>query len=166
MKNMGIDKYSKQISEGNTSRRHNCEYFQDMFLSNPPRNIFNLNHRPAVTVDELENTISDRKLRKRSSENVDNIFHTDDRSKLMSNCDNSDRRSSSKDILTRRQVADERVIKTRRNIEKFLADPGTSVVLQQHRCDRRESKPTTASCSGSNAPKIKIISPLDLTKLK
>lgn len=166
IKNYGIDNYSKLISEGNVSRRHNCEYFQDMFLSNPPRNMFNGNHQPAAILDECENNISYRQLRKRSSENDDNIFHIDDRSKELSNCDNNDGRSSSKGIFTRRRVADETVVRARRKIQKFLADPTTSAVHHQYRCDRRESKPTTASCSGSNAPKMKIISPLDLTKLK
>jgi hypothetical protein len=166
MKNVGIDNYSKLISEGNVSRRHNCEYFQNMFLSNPPRNIINGVHQSAATFDECENTFSDRKLRKRSSENDDNIFHIDDKSKELSKCDNNERRSSSKDILNRRRVADETVTTTRRNIHKYLADSATSVIPHQHRCDRRESRPTTASRSGSNAPKIKITSPLDLTKLK
>jgi hypothetical protein len=166
MKNVDIDNYSKLISEGNVSRRHNCEYFQDMFLSNLPRNIFNGYHQPATTLDECENTISNRQLKKRSSENDDNIFHIDDKSKELPNYDNNDRRSSSKDIITRRRVADERRTTTRRNIQKFLADPTTPVLPHQYRCDRRESRPTTASCSGSNAPKIKIASPLDLTKFK
>jgi len=166
IKNVGIDNYYKLISEGNVSRRHNCEYFQDMFLSNPPRNIFNGNHQTAAILDECENNISDRRLRKRSSENDDNVFHIDDRSKELSNCDNNDGRSSSRDIFTRRRVADETVVRTRRNIQKFLADPTTSAVHHQHRPDRRESKATTTSCSETNAPKMKIISPLDLTKLK
>lgn len=166
MKNVGIDNYSKIFSEGNVSRRHNCDYFQDMFLSNPPRNNFNVNHQPTAILDECQNTISDRQLRKRSSENDDNIFHIDDKSKELSNCDNNNRRSSSKDVITRRRVADETITSTRRNIQKFLADAAKSVAPHQHRCDRRESWPTTASCSGSNAPKIKIASPLDLTKLK
>jgi hypothetical protein len=165
MKNVGIENYSKLISEGNVFRRHNCEYFQDMFLSNPPTNLFNGTHQSAATLDECENNISERKLRKRSSENED-IFHIDDKSKELSNFDNNSRRSSSKDVITRRRFADETVTSTRRNIQKFLADPATSVIPHQHRCDRRESRPTTASCSGSNAPKIKIASPLDLTKLK
>jgi len=166
MKNVAIDNYSKLISEGNVFRRNNCEYFQDMFLSNPSRNIFNGNHQPAAILDECENHISDRQLRKRSYENDDNIFHIDDRSKELSICDNNDGSSSSKHIFIRRRVADETVVRTRRNIQKFLADPRTSTVHHQYRSDRRESKPTTASCSGSNAPKMKIISPLDLTKLK
>lgn len=165
-KNVVLDNYSKLISEGNVSRRHNCEYFQDTFLSTSSRNILNGNHQPVATLDECENTISYRQLRKRSSENDDSIFHIDDRSKELSNCDNNDRRSSSKDLFTRRRAAHETVTAKRRNIQKFLADPTTSAVHHQHRCDRRESRPITASCSGSNAPKIKIISPLDLTKLK
>ena len=166
MKNVGIDNYSKLISEGNVSRRQNCEYFQDIFLSNPPRNVFNGNHQPAAILDECENNISYRQLRKSSSANDDNIFHIGDRSRELSNCDNNDRRSSYKDIFTRRRVADQTVIRTRRNIQKFVADPTTSVVHHQHRSDRRESKPTTANCSGPNTQKMKIISPLDLTKLK
>jgi len=166
MKNVDIDNYSKLISEGNVSRRHNCEYFQDMFLNNSPRNIFNGNHQTAATLDEYQNTVSHRQLRKRSSENDDNIFHIYDRSKELSNYENNERRSGSKNIFTRRRVADETVTATRRNIQKFLADPTTSVLHHQQKCDRRESKHTTASCAGSNARKIKIISPLDLTKLK
>jgi hypothetical protein len=166
MKNVGIGNYSKLIAEGNVSRRHNCEYFQDMFLSNPTRNIFNVNYQTTATLDECENTISDRQLRKRLSENDDYVFHIDDRSKELSICDNNDRRWSSKDTCSRRRVADETVIQTRRNIRKCLIDPTTSVVPHQHRCERRESKPTTASCSGSKSPKMKITSPLDLTKLK
>jgi len=166
MKNVGIGNYSKLISEGNVSRRHNCEYFQDMFLNNPPRNIFNGNRQPTASLDECENTISNRQLRKRLSENDDNVFHIDDRSKELSICDNNDRRPSPKNICSRRLVADETVIKARRNIQKCLTDPTKSVVPHQHRCERRESKPTTASCSGSKSPKMKITSPLDLTKLK
>jgi hypothetical protein len=166
MKNVGIENYSKLISEGNVSRRHNCEYFQDTFLSNPPTNLFNGTHQPTATVDECEINISERKLRKRSSENEDIIFHIDDKSKELSNFDNNSIRLSSKDVITRRRFADETVTSTRRNIQKFLADTATSVIPHQHRCDRRESRPTTASCSGSKAPKIKIASPLDLTKLK
>jgi hypothetical protein len=166
MKNVGIDNYSKLISEGNVSRKHNCEYFQDMIFSNPPRNIFNGNHQTSATSNECENIISDRQLRKRLSENDDSIFHIDDRSKKLSDCDNNDRRLSSKNRCTRRRVADETVIQTRRNIQKCLRDPTTSVVAHQHRYERRESKLTTASCSESNSPKMKITSPLDLTKLK
>jgi hypothetical protein len=166
MKKIGIDNYSKIISEGNVSRRHNCEYFQGMFLSTPPRNIFNCNHQPAATVDGSKHSISDRQLRKRTSENDDNVFHIDDRSKNLSNCDNNDRRSSSENIFTRRRVGEETVTKTRRNTQKFLADTAKTVANLKHRCERRESKLNAASFSGSNTPKIKISSPLDLTKLK
>jgi hypothetical protein len=166
MKKMDIDYYSKLISEGNVSRRHNCEYFQGMFLSNPPRNIFSDNHQPAATLDKCGNTISQRQLRKHSSEDDHNIFHIDDRSEELPNFENISRRSISKNIFTRRRVADETVTKQRIKFQKFLADPATSVVPHQNRCDRTESKPTIASCSRSNTPKIKIASPLDLTKLK
>jgi hypothetical protein len=167
MKKMDIDVYTKLTSEGNASRRHNCGYFQDMFLTNPPpRDIFNDNHHLVASLDECRNTISDRQLRKRSSENDDKIFNIDDRSKELPHCENIGRRPISKNIFTRRRVADETVTKPRTKVQKLLADPATSVVPHQNRCDRRESNPTTASCSGSNIPKIKIASPLDLTKLK
>lgn len=165
-RNRCIDNYSRIISENVVSRRLDSEYFQSTLLSNSSRRIFNASHQSPATANECRCVISERKLRKCSSVNDDNVCNIDDRSNGLQNSDNKDRRSRSKSVFVQQRNADETSTKTRRNMQQFLADRVKSAAHDQHRHERRESESVASSDSGSNPPKMKITSPLDLTKLK
>jgi hypothetical protein len=154
-KKICIDNYSRIILEKNNSRRYISEYFQDVYINNSPRN----SDKPCT------NIITDKRPRKNSRDNFEDLHNSDDKSRILPNGVHC-RSSISKDMLTQQRTADETSVETQINVQRFLVDPIVSALCHKQNRERKELKVLTARKSESNAPKITAASPLDLTKLK
>jgi hypothetical protein len=163
-KKICIDNYSRIILEKNNSRRYISEYFQDIYINNSPRSL-STHHQLTDSDKPCTNIITDKRLRKNSHVNLEGLWSTDDKSKILPNVVHH-RRSVPEDMTTQQRIADGTSVETQTNIQKFLVDPMVSVLCHKQNRERKELKLLTAHKLESNGTKMRASFPLDLTKLK